>query len=365
MQRALLVLAAVLALSNIARGADYPMPDQGDFVFKDFKLASGQTLNEVRIHYRTIGKPVRDAQGTVTNAVLILHGTTGQGGNFIRPEFAGELLGKDQPLDAERYFVILPDNLGHGKSTKPSDGLRGKFPRYGYHDMIAAQHRLVTDGLKVNHLRLVMGTSMGGMHTWLWGQKYPEMLDALLPLASLPAQISGRNRMWRKTISDAIRNDPEWKDGEYAKQPPSFRTAVEMMFLMGSNPVQRQKDAPTLDAADKALAKAVATAYKTQDANDILYAIEGSHDYDPGPGLDKIKAPLLAINFADDLINPPELGILEREIKKVPEGKAIVMPMTEKTRGHGTHTLAAVWQHHLVAFLKETARGRGAPKTVR
>jgi homoserine O-acetyltransferase len=197
---------------------------------------------------------------------------------------------------------------------------------------------------------------MGGMHTWLWGQKYPEFMDALFPLASLPAQISGRNRMWRKTISDAIRHDPEWKGGEYRTQPGSLRTAAEMLYLMGSNPVLRQKEAPTLEAADKALAKAVADAFKTKDANDILYAVEASHDYDPGPGLGKIKVPLLAINFADDLINPPELGILEREIKKVPRGKAILMPMSEQTRGHGTHTLAAVWKHHLIAFLKETER---------
>ncbi len=220
--------------------------------------------------------------------------------------------------------------------------------------MIAAQHRLLTEGLKIEHLRLVMGTSMGGMHTWLWGEKYPEFMDALLPLASLPVEISGRNRMWRKTISDAIRTDPEWQNGEYEKQPHSLRTAIEMMFLMGSNPVQRQKEAPTLKAADKMLAKAVADAMKTRDANDILYAIEASHDYDPAPSLGKIQAPLLAINFADDLINPPELGILEREIKKVPQGKAILVPMSEKTRGHGTHTLAAVWQDHLVALLRES-----------
>lgn len=354
MIRAILLVACALTFTGSARGADYPKPEIGDFVFKDFHLAGGETLPEVRIHYRTVGKPRRDDKGRVLNAVLVLHGTTGQGGNFIRNEFAGELFGKGQPLDAERYFMILPDNLGHGKSTRPSDGLHAKFPRYGYHDMIAAQHRLLTDGLKVDHLQLVIGTSMGGMHTWLWGQKHPDFMDALVPLASLPAQISGRNRMWRKTISDAIRNDPEWKGGEYAKQPPSLRTAVEIMFLMGSNPLQRQKDAPTLEAADKMLAKAVAAAIKTQDANDVLYAIEASHDYDPGPGLPKIKAPLLAINFADDLINPPELGILEREIKKVPHGKAILMPMSEATRGHGTHTLAAVWKHHLADLMKQT-----------
>jgi homoserine O-acetyltransferase len=354
MKRLFLIAAFVLALSDSCHGAEYPKPEPGDFVFKDFRLAVGDTLPDVRIHYRTVGKPRFDAEGNAVNAVLVLHGTTGQGGNFINPVFAGELFGTGQPLDAERFFIVLPDNLGHGSSTRPSNGLHGKFPRYGYHDMLAAQHRLLTEGLKINHLRLVMGTSMGGMHTWLWGQKYPEFMDALLPLASLPTEISGRNRMWRKLISDAIRNDPEWKGGEYTKQPPSLRTAVEMMLLMGSNPVLRQKEAPTLLAADMLLAKAVATALKTQDANDILYAVEASHDYDPRPGLGKIKAPLVAINFADDLINPPELGILEREIKKVPHGKAILMPMTEKTRGHGTHTLAAVWKHHLVELLKAT-----------
>jgi homoserine O-acetyltransferase/O-succinyltransferase len=353
------VLAAVVGIWTLAvpaPGADYPTPTAGDFVFKDFRLTCGETLPEVRIHYRTLGKRQIDTNGRVRNAVLILHGTTGQGGNFIRPEFAGELFGKGQPLDAERYFLILPDNLGHGKSTKPSNSLRGRFPKYGYDDMIAAQHRLLTEGLKVNHLRLVMGTSMGGMHTWVWGEKYPEFMDALLPLASLPVQISGRNRMWRKTLSDAMRTDPEWQNGEYQKQPHSLRIASEMLFLMGSNPVQRQKDAPTLAAADKILAKAVAATMRSADANDILYAVEASYDYDPAPGLGKIRAPLVAINFADDLINPPELGILEREIKKVPNGKAIVMPMSDKTRGHGTHTLAAVWKAHLVELLRATER---------
>ncbi len=344
----------VVAQPAFAAAADYPKPATGDHVVKDFRLGNGATLPEARIHYRTLGKPRADASGVVRNAVLVLHGTTGASGNFLRPEFAGELFGKGQPLDAERYFIVIPDNLGHGQSTKPSDALRGRFPKYGYHDMIALQHRLLTDGLKVNHLRLVIGTSMGGMHCWLWGQKYPDFVDALVPLASLPTQISGRNRMWRKTVIDAIRTDPAWKNGEYTTQPPSLGVATEMMFLVGSNPIVRQKEAPTLARADKLLARAVAAAYKKRDANDILYAVEASYDYDPGPGLGKIKAPLLAINFADDLINPPELRILEREIKKVPHGRAIVVPMGLRTRGHGTHTLAAVWKVHLIAFMKET-----------
>src|SRR5437762_7371924 len=290
----ILGLSLLIAAPSL-RAAEYPEPAQGDYVLRDFRFASGETLPELRLHYRTLGRPRRDDQGVVRNAVLIMHGTTGSGANFIRPEFAGELFGPGQPLDATRYYLILPDGVGHGWSSKPSDGLRARFPRYGYEDMIAAQHRLLTEGLKVNHLRLVMGTSMGGMHTWLWGQKYPDFMDALLPLASLPTQISGRNRMWRKTAIDAIRTDPEWQGGDYVKQPPSLRVATEIMAFMSSNPVQRQKDAPTLDAADKVLAKAVADAYKTKDTNDILYAIEASHDYDPGPGLERIKAPLLAI----------------------------------------------------------------------
>jgi homoserine O-acetyltransferase len=221
--------------------------------------------------------------------------------------------------------------------------------------MIKAQHRLLTDGLQVNHLRLVIGTSMGGMHTWLWGEMYPDFMDALMPLASLPTQISGRNRVWRRVIIDAIRTDPEWQEGNYQSQPRGMRLALEMSYFMANNPVQRFKDAPTLAAADEALDRYVAERLTKADANDQLYAFEASHDYDPGPGLEKIKAPLLAINFADDLINPPELRLLEREIKRVKRGKAIVIPLSEETRGHGTHTLVPVWKKHLAKFLKQTA----------
>jgi homoserine O-acetyltransferase len=306
------------------------------------------------MHCRTLGQPVRDERGIVRNAVLILHGTTGSGAQFIRSEFAGELFGKGQLLDAARYFIVIPDNLGHGKSSKPSDGLRARFPKYGYRDMIEAQRRLLTEGLGVNHLRLVIGTSMGGMHTWLWGELHPDFMDALMPLASLPTQISGRNRVWRRLIIDAIRTDPEWQDGNYQKQPRGMRTALEMSWLMGNNPVQRFKEAPTLAKADEVLEKYIAERLPRTDANDYLYAFEASHDYDPGSGLEKIKAPLLAINFADDLINPPEMGILEREIKRVKRGKAIVIPLSDETRGHGTHTLAPVWKNYLAKFLRQT-----------
>ncbi len=351
-------LLSALAAS-FAFAADYPTPIEGDYTIRDFKFTSGETLSDLRLHYRTLGKPEKDAQGKTTNAVLIMHGTTGSGAQFTRPEFGGELFGKDQPLDATKFFIVLPDGIGHGKSSKPSDGMHAKFPRYGYLDMIEAQYRLLTEGLGVNHARLVMGTSMGGMHTWLWGELHPDFMDALMPLASLPTQISGRNRAWRRIVIDTIRNDPAWNNGEYladAGQPPSLHTAAEMLWFMSSNPVLRQKEAPTLAKTDEVLDKFVEQIVKTDDANDVLYAVEASRDYDPGPKLEKIRAPLLAINSADDLINPPELGILEREIKRVPHGRAIVMPLTEKTRGHGSHTVAALWKDQLVELLKETEK---------
>jgi homoserine O-acetyltransferase/O-succinyltransferase len=347
-----------LLVANFAPAADYPRPTEGDYTIHDFKFASGESLPELRLHYRTLGKPEKDAQGRTTNAVLIMHGTTGSGAQFIRPEFAGELFGKDQPLDATKFFIVLPDGIGHGKSTKPSDGMHSKFPRYGYLDMIEAQYRLLTEGLGVNHARLVMGTSMGGMHTWLWGELHPDFMDALMPLASLPTQISGRNRAWRRMVIDTIRNDLGWNGGEYKTQPPSLRTAAEMLWFMSSNPVLRQKDAPTLAKTDEVLDKFVEQIVKTDDANDVLYALEASHDYDPGPNLEKIRAPLLAVNSADDLINPPELGILEREIKRVLRGRAKVVPLSDKTRGHGSHTIATLWKDELAKLLKESEQSQ-------
>src|ERR1700746_1266560 len=341
-------------VASAALDADYPAPAEGDFTLRDFKFQSGETLPELRIHYRTLGKPEKDAQGKTVNAVLIMHGTTGSGAQFIRPEFAGELFGKDQPLDATKFFIVLPDGIGHGKSSKPSDGMHAKFPLYGYVDMVEAQYRLLTDGLGVNHARLVMGTSMGGMHTWLWGELHPDFMDALMPLASLPTQISGRNRAWRRTVIDAIRNDPSWDGGEDKTHPQGLRTRAEMLWFMSSNPVLRQKDAPSLAKTDEVLNKFVDQIVKSDDANDVLYAVEASHDYDPEPNLEKIRAPLLAINSADDLINPPELGILEREIKRVPQGRAIVIPLSDRTRGHGSHTIASLWKDQLSILLKES-----------
>jgi homoserine O-acetyltransferase/O-succinyltransferase len=350
------LLALSIALSGATRAADYPAPNEGDFIAHDFKFTSGATMPELRLHYRTLGKAVQDAKGVTQNAVLIMHGTTGSGAQFIRPEFAGELFGAGQPLDASKFFIVLPDDIGHGKSSKPSDGRHEKFPRYGYRDMVEAEHRLLTDGLGINHTRLIMGTSMGGMHTWLWGEMHPDFMDALMPLASLPTEISGRNRVWRRIVIDAIRNDPAWDDGDYKTQPPSLRTAAEMLWFMSSNPILRQKEAPTLAKTDEVLDKYVNDYVKTGDANDVLYAVEASHDYDPGPNLEKIRAPLLAINSADDLINPPELGILEREIKRVAKGRAVVLPLSDKTRGHGSHTMAALWKDQLVDLLKRSER---------
>jgi homoserine O-acetyltransferase len=351
-------LFVALLLGGTAGAADYPRSVEADVVLEDFRFATGEKL-DLKVHYRSIGRPRRDREGKVVNAVLILHGTTGSGAQFVgdgsaKHPFAGELFGKGQPLDAGRYYLVLPDGIGHGKSSKPSDGLHARFPRYGYDDMIRAQHRLLTEGLKVNHLRLVMGTSMGGMHTWLWGQKYPDFMDALLPLACLPTQISGRNRLWRNMAAGAIRGDPAWKAGEYKAQPPGLRLAAQMLQLMGSSPVVRQRQGPTAKKADAFFEKELAGLLARLDANDMLYAVESSRDYDPGPGLEKIRAPLLAINFADDLINPPELGILEREIKRVKKGRALVIPAGKATVGHGTHTRASVWKAHLEKFMKET-----------
>ena len=348
------VLAACgcAALAAAAAAAEsYPPPREADYALRSFTFASGETLPELRLHYLTFGAPRRDAHGVVRNAVLILHGTGGSGQSLVRAEFAGELFAPGQPLDAARYFIVLPDGIGHGHSSKPSDGLRAHFPHYGYSDMVAAEYRLLTEGLKVTHARLIMGTSMGGMHTWLWGELHPNFMDALMPLASLPTQVSGRNRVWRRLIIDAIRNDPAWQEGNYSSEPPALRTALEMLWLMGSNPVLRQQEAPTRAEADRVIDAAVSEGLKTQDANDLLYALDASRDYDPGPGLGKIVAPLLAVNSADDLINPPELGILEREIKQVPHARAIVIPFGPDTHGHGSHTYAVLWKGYLKELL--------------
>lgn len=334
--------------------ASYPTPVEGDFVIRNFTFTDGEALPELRIHYRTLGKPVKDARGMVRNAVLIGHGTGGSSENFLTAQFAGELFGPGQTLDATKYFIILPDGIGHGKSSKPSDGLRARFPHYGYTDMVTASFRLLTEGLGVNHSRLIMGTSMGGMQSWVWGEQHPDFMDALMPLASLPTAMSGRNRVWRVTVMNAIRNDPGYLNGEYQKEPEALKTGAAMLWLESSNPILRQREAPTLAQADREIDEYVAHFMKTADANDLVYQLDASHDYDPGPQLEKIRVPLLAVNSADDLVNPPELGILEREIKRVPHGRAIVIPLSDRTRGHGTHSLPALWKADLEQLLRDS-----------
>ncbi|WP_395641933.1 alpha/beta fold hydrolase [Rudaea sp.] len=353
-------LSALLALVVCASAhADaWPTPSEGDYTIKDFRFASGETLPELRLHYRTLGRIHRDRKGHVDNAVLIMHGTGGAGTQFLNDHFAGQLFGPGQPLDAAKHFIVLPDGIGHGKSSKPSDGLRMKFPHYDYDDMVKADHRLLTEKLKVDHLRLVMGTSMGGMHSWVWGETYPDFMDALMPLAALPVEIAGRNRMFRRMFMDAIRNDPEWNNGDYTKQPRGLADALHILVIMGSVPLQWQKDYPTRDAADKYLEDRIATLMQQDDANDCLYQVDASRNYDPQPKLGAIKAPLLAINSADDQINPPELGILEREIRNVTHGRAIVIPISAATHGHSSHTWAALWKDHLVELLASSRPAR-------
>lgn len=354
--RALLPLLVLLLAAPATGQAPraYPEPVEGDFLVRDFTFASGEVLPELRLHYTTLGTPRRDANGVVRNAVLITHGTTGSGRGFLSAGFAGQLFGPGQLLDAGRYFIILPDGIGHGKSSKPSDGLRMKFPKYSYDDMVRAQYRLVTEHLGVNHLRLVMGTSMGGMHTWVWGYSYPDFMDALMPLASLPVEIAGRNRMMRQMVVDAIENDPEWQGGDYTTQPRGLIPAIHVLMMMTSSPLQWQKEAPTREAAESSLKSRVARYQSTLDANDMLYAYQASRFYNPAPQLERIRVPLLAINSADDLVNPPELGILEREITRVPRGRFILIPISERTRGHGTHSLPVLWGGYLAELLKES-----------
>lgn len=334
--------------------AEYPAPVEGDYIIKDFRFKTDEVLPELRLHYRTIGTPVRDPAGVVRNAVLILHGTGGSGAGFLSNSFAGVLFEPGQLLDGTRHFIVLPDGIGHGKSSKPSDGMHARFPKYTYEDMIVAQYRLLTEKLGINHARLVTGTSMGAMQTWMWGEMYPDFMDALMPLASLPVQIAGRNRVIRRMIMDSIRNDPEWKNGEYKTQPRGLASAIYGLMIMTSSPLQWQKQYPTRDAADKYFDNQMRSRLASTDANDMLYQFDASREYDPSPYLERIKAPLFAINSADDQVNPPELGILEREIKRVKRGRAVVIPISDQTRGHGTHSLPAIWKNYLAELLDES-----------
>jgi len=358
MLRSILLLCGwlILTLALRAEQGTLARPNEADFVLHNFRFNSGEKLPEVRLHYYAFGKPERDASGRITNAVLILHGTGGSARTFLRPIFAGVLFGPGQLLDSSRYFIILPDNVGHGKSSKPSDGLHAHFPQYDYDDMVRAQHDLLEQGLGVNHLRLILGTSMGCMHSWVWGETYPNFMDALMPLACNPVQIAGRNRIWRKMIIDGIRQDPDWKKGDYTTEPRAgLQIASDALLIAGSAAQLMQKDFPSRDAADKYLDDYTKREMSELDANDLLYAVNASRNYDPAPNLDKILAHVMFINSADDFINPPELGIAEREIRRVKHGRFILLPISDKTHGHGTHTDAAVWQQYLKELLDETA----------
>ncbi len=349
------ILALFIVFTAMAMyAADYPAPQSGTFVVKDFQFKSGEKLPEAKLHYYTLGTPQKDASGKVRNAVLILHGTGGSGRQFLTPNFGGVLFGPGQILDATKYFIILPDNIGHGESSKPSDGLHMRFPHYEYDDMIELQYKLLTQGLGVNHLRLVMGTSMGGMHSWLWAEQHPDFIDAAMPLASQPVEIAGRNRMMRRMIMDAIRTDPEWNNGEYKQQPHGLSAALDILLIMGSAPLKMQKDEPTRDQADTYLENFVVAQTKTTDANDMLYYFDASRNYNPEPQLEKITAPLMAVNSADDQINPPELKIIDRDIQRVKNGQYVLLPITDQTRGHGTHSWPAIWGDHLADLLQKS-----------
>ena len=324
--------------------------DSGTFALHGFRFASGDSLAELTIYYRTLGRPHRDATGHVRNAVLVLHGTGGSGAQFFSPSFV-ELYAPGAPLDTSTHYIILPDDIGHGHSSKPSDGLRGKFPHYTYTDMVTAEYRLVTEGLRVEHLRIVMGTSMGCMHSWMWAERYPAFMDGVVPLACAPTQIAGRNRMFRKMILDDIRLDSAWHGGDYTVEPPGLTAALQVLFVMGSSAAQLQRAAPTRDSADQYISAWVASRRTTTDANDMLYQFDASRDYDPSPDLERITAPVLAINSADDVINPPELGLMERLIPRVHSGRYVLIPIGPHTRGHGTHTVAAAWREWFDPFV--------------
>ncbi|HXV00674.1 MAG TPA: alpha/beta fold hydrolase [Caulobacteraceae bacterium] len=354
------MLTAALAAFALAAAAHGQTPTPGDvreddFIVHDFAFDAGGRLPELRLHYRTLGTPIRGRDGQIVNAVLILHGTGGTGAQFLRPQFAGELFGPGQLLDTNRYYIILPDDIGHGGSSKPSDALRARFPHYGYGDMVRAEHALVTEGLGVKRLRLIMGTSMGCMHAFLWGENYPQGMAALMPLACLPVTIAGRNRLWRRMVIQAIEADPAWKGGDYATEPAAgLRTAEDILAIAGSAPQQMQISLATPADGDRYLAGPIAKGAGELDADDLVYQVDSSRDYDPSARLEAITAPVMWINSADDFINPPELGIAERLAPRLERGRFVLLPISPLTHGHGTHTWAVAWKAYLAQLLAES-----------
>lgn len=341
--------AYVLASATPIMAAEFPAAKDGLYVAKDFKFHTGQTHAEVKLAYKTVGEPTGEP-------VLILHGTAGSAGTMLTPGFGGELFGEGQPLDAKKYFIIIPDALGAGKSSKPSDALKAEFPQYNYDDMVDAHYRLVTEGLGIKHLRLVLGNSMGGMHAWVWGSKYPDFMDALVPMASQPTEMASRNWMMRRLIIDSIRTDPAWMGGNYVTQPQAFKSAnVFFGIATSGGTLAYQQQAPTREAADKLLDSRLNAPF-TADANDFLYQWESSGDYDAAPQLGRIKAALLAINSADDERNPPETGLLENELKRVPGAKLFLIPASVDTRGHGTTGMARFYKAQVQELLQTTPK---------
>jgi homoserine O-acetyltransferase len=339
--------------SPAPQAASWPTAD-GIVVLSNFRFGTGETLPQLRLHYLTLGTPHRNAAGHVDNAVLLLHGTGGNAHSLMNPLFSNVLFPPGAPLDITKYFIILPDDIGHGQSSKPSDGLHAHFPAYDYDDMVRSQ-RMMLDEMKIDHLRLILGTSMGCMQSFVWGETYPGFMDALAPFACLPVQIAGRNRMMRYMAIQAIKQDPAWLDGEYKTEPiQGLRTANELLLVMGSSALQMQKQAPTRDAAEKYVDQSLVRVLASTDANDLIFYTNASRNYDPSPNLEKIATPVLWINSADDYINPPELGIAERQVKRMPNARFILIPISDATRGHGTHTVAAVWKDYLSEFMQAT-----------
>ena len=360
--RSKLFAAAVAALVTCLGGttssqpAAMPSAREGDFVIQEFRFKSGESLRNLRLHYTTLGAPRRDTAGKITNAVLLLHATLGSGRSFLRPEYAGELFGPGQLLDARRYYIILPDDIGNGKSSKPSDGLRMHFPHYEYQDQVEAEHTLVTRGLGVDHLRLVMGGSMGCMHGFLWGETWPQTMDALMLQGCLPVAIAGRNRLFRILVAKAIRLDPIWMNGEYTSEPRAgLQVAAGIMGIFDGSALQMQRSWPTAVAVDTASDNSDLE-LPSRDANDLLYQFAGARHYDPSEKLEAITAPVMWVNSADDMINPPELGIAEREVSRLKRGRFVILPATALALGHAAHARPAVWKAYLADLLAQSAR---------
>jgi homoserine O-acetyltransferase len=351
------VLTILAANAQPAHGTNkWPVKD-GTYIIKNFHFGTGESLPELKLHYLTLGQPHRDGAGHTNNAVLLLHGTGGSAHSLLNPAFSDVLFGPGQPLDISKFYIILADDIGHGESSKPSDGLRMHFPQYDYNDMVASQRTMLLEGLHVDHLRLILGTSMGCMQSFLWGETYPKFSDALAPFACLPVELVGRNRMWRYMAMQMIRNDPAWKNGDYTTEPvEGLRGANDLIVIAGSAPLLMQKNIPTRALAEAYADRTLAALIAHTDANDFLYYVNASRNYNPEPKLSTITAPVLWINSADDFINPPELGIAEKLVTRMPHARFILIPISDATRGHGTHTQAAVWKDYLIEFLRKTER---------